>query len=176
MRAIVMLLLLSLSVPCYAEDPLETLNTVEDAISTMEQALRTRAEGRGPRYYSAGAPLSMALPSDDRLYFVSEENLGSGGWVTVKPCTEEVARAQASSGDQSCAWQPDGTVAMGAYFWKSRPASPEDLHVGEVVAVQDGSDGAWVVTRITDLSELGSGHVAVSAPFKASLRGLRVVE
>jgi len=177
MRAIVMLLLLSVSVPCYAEDPLESLNTVADTISTMEQTLRIRAEGKGAGYYAGVSAPGERLPDDDRLYFVSDQTLGAGNWVAVKPCTEELAQAQVTSGDQSCAWQPDGTVAMATYFWKSRPAAPGELYVGKMVVAQDKSgDGGWVVTRITDLSELGSGYVAVSAPFKAPLKGLRVVE
>jgi hypothetical protein len=43
MRTISMLTLLLIAVPCFADDPLETLNTVEDTLSTMTQVLKTQA-------------------------------------------------------------------------------------------------------------------------------------
>ena len=42
MRTIVVLIFMSIAGPCFAEDPLETLNTVEDTLSTMQQTLKTR--------------------------------------------------------------------------------------------------------------------------------------
>ena len=43
MRAIVMLMLLAIAVPCYAEDPLESLNSVEDTLRAMEMSLESQA-------------------------------------------------------------------------------------------------------------------------------------
>lgn len=173
MRAFVVLLFIAIAVPCYAEDPLETLNTVEDTVNTMQRALKTRAE---QRFAGPDAP-GETLPLDDRLYFISEEGIGASGYVAVRPCTEEIALAQALSDAQSCVWQPDGSVALGNHFWKSRPALAGELRLGAlVVARESEGEGGWVLARITGLSTLGNGHVEISAPFRAALKGLRIVE
>lgn len=177
MRAFAMFLFLAIAVPCHAEDPLETLNTIEDTLSTMEQTLKMRAGHAGSAASATSWGVSERLPLDDRLYFVSDEAVGANNWVAVTPCTEEFAASQGSGDALSCVAQPDGTVAMGPYFWKSRPAAVEDLQVGATVVVRDQSgDGGWVLATITDISQIESGFVATSAPFRAPLAGLRVVE
>lgn len=172
MRALVIPLFIAIAAPCYAEDPLETLNTVEDTVNTMQRALKTRAE---QGIAGSDAP-GETLPHDDRLYFTSEEEIGAGGYVAVRPCTEEIARAQGTSDAQSCVWQPDGSVALGNHFWKSRPAHSQDLRVGALVVarVPHGDEG-WVLARVTGLSTPGN-EVEISAPFRAPLKGLRIVE
>lgn len=172
MRAFVVLLLFAIAVPCYAEDPLESLNTIEDTLSTMERTLKLRG-GRGEVSVAA----LERLPLDDRLFFVSDEALGDRGWVAVRPCTEEVAAAQAAAGEQSCVAQPDGSVAMGGHYWKSRPAAADELRLGMFVVARDESvEWGWFVTRITGLSDLESGFVSVAAPFRVAVKGLRIVE
>ena len=177
MRAIVMLLFVSLAPPCYAEDPLETLNTIEDTLRTMERTLKTRAESNSSRIFAeAGAP-NEGISLHGELYFVSDEPLGESGSVSVRACTEEIAQAQAVSDGQSCVWQADGTVAIAGHYWKSRLAAPADLYVGAVVVARDQSgDGGWFLTRITDLSELGSGYLATSARLRLPVKGLRIAE
>lgn len=172
MRVRALFAFLAIAIPCHAEDPLETLNTVQDTLSTMEQALKLRTVSR----HAALAPgiVGEKLPVDTSLYFTSNEDIGANGWVVASPCTEELARAQTES--QSCVGQTDGTVTMAGHVWKSRLATPADLEVGAVVVVQDASGGAWYVTRITDLSEEKSGYVATALPYRAPVKGLRVVE
>ena len=177
MRAFVMFLFLAIVVPCHAEDPLETLNTIEDTLNTMEQALKLRAGHAGSAASASEGEMGQRLPLDDRLYFVSDEAVGASNWVAVRPCTEELAASQGPGDARSCVAQPDGTVVLGPYFWKSRPAAVEDLQVGATVVVRDQSgDGGWVLATITDVSHIESGFVATSAPFRAPLAGLRVVE
>jgi len=177
MRAIAMFLFLVIAVPCHAEDPLETLNTIEDTLNTMEQTLKMRAGHAGSAASATAWGVSERLPLDDRLYFVSDEAVGADSWVAVTPCTEEFAASQGSGDARSCVAQPDGTVAMGPYFWKSHPAAAQDLQVGATVVVRDQSgDGGWVLATITDISQIESGFVATSGPFRAPLAGLRVVE
>jgi len=176
MRAVVMFLFLSVSVPCYAQDPLETLNTIEDTLSTMEQTLKLLESLKDDRSAASGVS-SEGVPLDDELYFVADRPLGLRDWVPVRPCTEEIALAQAASDSRSCVWKADGTVALGGYYWRSRLAEPGDLRVGKVVVTREKiGDGAWVLAKITDISKLGSGYLAVTAPFPAPLKGLRVVE
>ena len=177
MRAFVMFLFLAIAVPCHAEDPLETLNTIEDTLNSMEQALKLRAGHAGSAASASEGEMGQRLPLDDRLYFVSDEAVSPNNWVAVRPCTEELAASQGSGDARSCVAQPDGTVVLGPYFWKSRPAAAEDLRVGATVILRDHSgDGGWVLATITDVSHIASGFVATSAPFRAPLAGLRVVE
>lgn len=176
MRALAMFILLTVAFPCYAEDPLESLNTVEDTLTTMEQTLRSRATHRTTAALSMRGAMET-LPQDERLYFVSDEALGEAEWVVARPCTEEVAVARAESDANSCVAQADGWVAMGPHYWKSRPALPGELRVGMVVVARDEAvDSGWFVATITDLAGLSIGFVKVSAPFRAAVKGLRIVE
>lgn len=177
MRAFVMFISLALAVPCYAEDPLESLNTVEDTLSTMEQTLKLRGEGKGSGSHPGGRSATERLPQDDQLVFVSDQPLGTDEWMPVRPCTEEVALARVATDAEGCVWQPDGTVDLGGNFWRSRPAARHDLRVGVfVVGLDEAPDGAWFLARVTDICALDSGYVATSAPFRTPLKGLRVVE
>lgn len=177
MRAFILLLFLAITVPCHAEDPLESLNTIEDTLHTMERTLKLRAGQKEDLASATPWAASERLPLDDRLFFVSDEAIGTDGWVAVSPCTEEIAVSQAITDGQSCVAQPDGSVAMGHHYWKSRPAAPEDLRVGAFVVARDqDGEGGWYVARITDLSGLQAGSVSVSAPVRAAVKGLRVVE
>lgn len=176
MRLFAMLLLVAVAVPCHAEDPLETLNTIQDTVKTMQQALKQHRETKGASMVLAAGSATERLPGDDWLYFTSEEDLGTKPLLPVRPCTEEVALARAGSDAQSCVGQADGTVAMGGHFWKSRPANLEDLRVGALVVIQDkAGDGEWFLARVAQSGASG-GFVATSAPFRAPLKGLRVVE
>src|SRR6185369_13426541 len=87
-RVAFMLFLLLVAGPCYAEDPLETLNTVEDTLSTMERTLQAQqfpgAEKGAGREGSAS--VGQGEEHGKELYFVSEEPLGATGWVAVRPC------------------------------------------------------------------------------------------
>ncbi|ACH40103.1 hypothetical protein Gbem_3101 [Citrifermentans bemidjiense Bem] len=175
MRALVMFLFIAITVPCHAEDPLESLNTVEDTMRTMQRTLRVREENRSVEAALAEAAMQR-LPEDDHLYFVADEEIGSNGWLGVRPCTEELAATGESEASQSCVRQPDGTVVMGSHYWKSRAASAVDLRPGALVVIRDESGDGWILARITDLAALPKGEVGVSAPFTAALKGLRVVE
>lgn len=175
MSVLVMLIFIAIAVPCHAEDPLESLNTVEDTLSTMQRTLRVREENRSVEAALAEASMQR-LPEDDHLYFVADEEIGSNGWLGVRPCTEELAATGEPETSQSCVRQSDGTVVMGSHYWKSRPASAADLRPGALVVIRDESGDGWILARITDLAALGKGEVGVSAPFAAALKGLRVVE
>jgi hypothetical protein len=160
MRAIVMLMILFVAGTCYAEDPLETLNTVEDTLSTMQHTLKAK---------SAEQPAP--------LFFVSDDSLGSRGWVTARQCTEEGAVSTVPPRPDSCVSQSDEREGSGHHFWKSRAASPSELRPGVLVVAQDDSrDAGWVIAKVTSVAEIGSGYVEISAPFKAKLHSLRLVE
>ena len=80
MRTVVMLICLLVAGTCHAEDPLETLNTVEDTLSTMERTLHNLAdrrveEGAGTGSVLAGQSARQEELTDQELYFVSDEPL-----------------------------------------------------------------------------------------------------
>ena len=54
MRAVVMLMFLSVAVPCYAEDPLEGLNTIEETLTLMEKSLEAQAWDGGDGAVASG--------------------------------------------------------------------------------------------------------------------------
>ena len=181
MRNVMMLLFLLIAGTCFAEDPLETLNTVEDTLSTMEQSRNARAAELGDSSAARSRPgvdaVRAGIDYGEELYFVSDEPLGERGWVKVIPCTEESIFSQAAQDTESCATSAVKPAAPEGHFWKSRAAVASDLRAGLLIVAEDKSNnGGWFLAKITDLSELGLGRVAISAPFKAQLKNLRVVE
>ena len=163
MRTIVMLTCLLIAGTCHAEDPLETLNTVEDTVSTMERTLQSHADRR----------VESGILPDQELYFVSDEPLGARGWVLVRPCPRESRPNQVPTGAESCA---EVTGDRGGYFWPSSEASAAELKPGVAVIAHLAKEGTWFLARVTDVSELSGGFVSVSAPFKVPVKGLRIVE
>lgn len=160
MRAIVMLVLLFVAGTCYAEDPLETLNTVEDTLTTMEHTLKNRT-----------------AEQSETVYFVSDESLGSRDWVSARQCSEEGAVSTVAPRPDSCVSQADEREGSGSHFWKSRVALASDLRPGViVVALDTKKEGGWVIARVVNVAELEKGLVEISAPFKATVGNLRVVE
>lgn len=176
MRVLVLLVFLLWAGTCFAGDPLETLNTVEDTLSAMQQKLKARkpqdskAAGGADRV-AAGAEITIS----NGRYFISDEPLGTRGWIAVRPCADDAFTQDGPNRGSCVASTRPGRA--GSHFWKSRLALPSDLRPGIVVVAQDqASDGAWFLAKITDVSEVASGYVAVSAPLRAQLKGLRIVE
>ncbi|HBG05660.1 MAG: hypothetical protein A2075_22575 [Geobacteraceae bacterium GWC2_58_44] len=180
MRAIVMLIFLSIAGTCYAEDPLEMLNTVEDTLSTMERTLEAQAWDPGASNAFRRVPDAAAMEEtlwEEEMYFVSEEPVGAVGWIRVRPCDLETAVSLLAPNPASCA-PPDQEESSGASrLWRSRAALPADLQPGVLIVAQDNaSNGAWFLAKITDVSDLESGYLAITAPFRAQVKGLRVIE
>lgn len=170
MRVIVLLVSILFAGTCFAEDPLETLNTVEDTLSAMQQKLNAQATDlNDSRAASDGITISMGR------YFISDEPLGTRGWIKVRPCAEAaISHAAPDRGNCVASTRQSGA---GSHFWKSRAAVAADLRPGRIVVARDQArDGAWFLAKITDISEVASGYVAVSAPLRAQLKSLRVVE
>lgn len=116
MRAIAMLLFLSMAGTCFAEDPLETLNTVEDTISAMSQTLR-----RGPGGEGAGGDMTIGIAGTGaRLEGSLERELdhdpeGSSGddvQLMTEPDRPGDLVLIPDSDPDNCAAGPDGTSPM----------------------------------------------------------------
>jgi len=99
MRAIAMLLFLLLAGTCYADEPLETLNTVEDTLTTMEKTLDAQAWDDGDDGVASSldgvdaASEGHALESELSLYPAncapSTEASGTGGHPENLSAVEE---------------------------------------------------------------------------------------
>lgn len=84
MRTIVMLMFLSIAGTCFAEDPLETLNSIEDTLSTMEHALNAQAAEQGEVSGTGTDAAGQARSFNRERYFVSDEPLGVSAPVTAQ--------------------------------------------------------------------------------------------
>jgi hypothetical protein len=174
MRTILMaMLMVCLAGRCFADDPLETLNTVEDTVSTMEHVLKE--QGQLPREGKLSSAAGLPAATSAELYFVSDGALGNRQWIMVKPCSRGAHVTASSQFFANCGIE-DG-LASSSRLWKGRAATAGDLKPGLVVAVrQEGAQDRWFIAKVTDLSELQSGYVGVSAPFKAHLDTVKVIE
>ena len=187
MRAIVMLTFLSFAGTCYAQDPLETLNPVQDTLSTMEQTLKAqtlKAQGthQGLNKSSLFRPSvdgasKHEITAQQEVYFGSETPLGDDNWIRVSPCAGESTVSMLALDSRNCGLPGSGASGKGIYLWKSRAALPADLRPGVLVVAQDEvNDEGWFLAKVTDISELSRGHIAISAPFRAQLKHVRIVE
>jgi len=84
MRAIVMLMVLAIAVTCYAEDPLESLNSVEDTLRAMEKSLESQAwNGDDATSAESGSlrkeldPLTDESPGADHPALTRSSGVGS---------------------------------------------------------------------------------------------------
>lgn len=176
MRTILMLIFILFAGPCHAEDPLETLNTIEDTLSTMAHTLNAQAAHQGESAEErelAGSGGERGELAGREIYFVSNEPLGERDWVAVRPCPGGIGAAGIARAPESCA---EVAGDAGGYFWKSRAALAADLKPGVLVVARQTKEGAWFVGRVTDVSQLHSGYVEAAAPFKVPVQGLRVIE
>ena len=176
MRTILILIFILIAGPCHAEDPLETLNTVEDTLSTMAHTLNAQAAQQGESAEErelAGSGGERGELTGREIYFVSNEPLGERDWVAVRPCPGGIGAAGIARAPESCA---EMAGDAGGYFWKSRAALTADLKSGVLVVARQTKEGAWFVGRVTDVSQLHSGYVEAAAPFKVPVQGLRIIE
>jgi hypothetical protein len=171
MRLIVMLILLSITATCYAADPLESLNPVEDTLAAMEQTLDALAWD-----YQDDDALNTDRFVED-IYFVSYDSVAPGGWTKAWPCTLESAASFLIPDFIDCK-QPEGESGAGkSRLWKSRLPLSMDLQPGVLVFAQDlDNGGGWFLTKITAVSDVVNGYVEVAAPFRAQVKGLMVAE
>lgn len=187
MRAIVMLIFFSFAGTCYAQDPLETLNPVQDTLSTMEQNLKTqtlKAQGTRqgankafPFRPSVDGAARQGITAQQEVYFGSDAPLGDDSWIRVSPCAGESIVSMMAPDSKNCSLPGSGASVKGIYLWKSRAALPADLRPGVLVVAQDEvNEEGWFLAKITDVSELSRGHIAISAPFRAQLKHVRIVE
>jgi hypothetical protein len=186
MRAIVMLTFLSFAGTCYAQDPLETLNPVQDTLSTMEQTLKAqtfKAQGaqqganKASPFHPSGDGAARQGITAQEVYFGSETPLGDDSWIRVSPCAGESTVSMLALDSKNCGLAGSGASGKGIYLWKSRAALPADLRPGVLVVAQDEvNDEGWFLAKVTDVSELSRGHIAISAPFRAQLKHVRIVE
>lgn len=170
MRAIVLLTLILFAGICHAEDPLESLNSIQDTVAAMEQTLDAQAWDP-----EAGNDRVDAFIED--VYFVSYEPLAPTGWVKAWPCTLESAVSFIAPDFIDCK-PPEGEDESGrSRLWRSRQPISLDLQPGVLVLAQDlDNGGAWFLTKITGVYDITNGYVEVAAPFRAQVKGLRVVE
>lgn len=89
MRAIVMLMVLSIAVPCYADDPLETLNTVDDTLRIMERSLEAQAwrgaDDKGVAVIAGKDAGRKGSSLDRELVPAADEAVGAEGSALAKP-------------------------------------------------------------------------------------------
>ena len=180
MRIAVMLMFLFTAATCYADDPLETLNTVQDTVSTMEQALKARSAEHAPSTVASadgGHGADSCALADRKMYFISDQTFGENNWVRVRICSGPEAATSAKEDVAPCGGAEGKPAVSNRYIWKTRLALASDLQRGVTVIVPDkAGTGDWYLAKIADVSEIESGYVAVTAPVKAQLKSLRVVE
>ena len=86
MRTVLILILLSMAGSCFAGDPLETLNTVEDTLKTMKRTVKVLTASRGGSN-GAGNTAGVGDAGED----VASERKPGGevGRVKARPSSEE---------------------------------------------------------------------------------------
>lgn len=154
-------------------------NAVDNAMSGPSAAGPSASRSRAPGEDEHG------LVADD--WFVADEAYRSG-WIYVKLAKQMIAPTEGTKAEGEY-MLIDGQKIWTKYYYRTRPATKDDLRLGAIVIVFDRSDGccyeppkdrdnarstAWWMGTVTDLTDLFKNEVAVGE-FKVRPEAMRVI-
>ncbi len=129
------------------------------------------------------------IQADD--FFISEQPLGENAWIWVTLAKMTTPPSQQSKREAEFFRIKDGNSLWTKYFWRTRPARPDEIKLGTLMimfndnnqhdvyrAPEDKSSsrqGAWFLARVTDVSDLYKGYATVSGGYKVSPQNMRVL-
>lgn len=125
-------------------------------------------------------------------YFASLRPIKGGGASEVQIARMLQPASDASKGEAQFMDSHKGTEFWTRTFWKTRPATAEDLKLGATVIYwgryakdhvyfaprneKEARNVAWKLNKITDVSDLFKGQVTVAGNKKVSVDAIRVFE
>lgn len=133
---------------------------------------------------------SHFIRSDE--YFTALRPIKSGGASDVLIAKMLQPASDASKGEAQFMDSHKGTEFWTRTYWKTRPATPEDLKLGATVIYwgryakdrvyyaprneKEARNVAWKLNKITDVSDLFKGEVTVAGNKKVSVDSIRIFE
>ncbi len=130
------------------------------------------------------------MQSDD--YFVLDAPLGSSEYIYVFLAKFQTAASSASSNQAEFFLIMSGDKQWKNHWVKTRKAQAEDLKIGREIIVFDVTDANgvyrapesnqearssyWIMTRITDMSDLYKGYVLGSGGLRIGVNSIRVMD
>ena len=169
------------------------------AVATVAPVAPTQpgAVTPAPAPMAVAAPVPVAAPNEDQHWFqpddyvIGQGELGNGGWQYVSLAKLQQAPSDATKGEGKFFDLKAAKEVWTAHYWRSRPATQDDLKLGAMVMCFDWdkrdnvrhaptskersrTSGAWWMGRITDTSDLYKGAVTV-VTYSCSPDTLRVV-
>ena len=128
------------------------------------------------------------IQDDD--YFISQEGFKSN-YIYVSLAKMLTPPEAATKNEGEFLRISDGSEVWTKFFWRTRAAQRIDVKVGAQVVCFDASDengiyrapedkdeartGSWFMAKITDVSDLYKGHVAVSGGYKVKVDNIRIL-
>ncbi len=128
------------------------------------------------------------IQDDD--YFISQEGFKSN-YIDVSLAKMLTSPEAATKNEGEFLRISDGSEVWTKFFWRTRAAQRIDVKVGAQVICFDASDengiyrapedkdeartGSWFMAKITDVSDLYKGHVAVSGGYKVKVDNIRII-
>lgn len=133
---------------------------------------------------------SHFIRSDE--YFAALRPVKGGGTSDVLIAKMLQPASDATKGEAQFMDSHKGTEFWTRTYWKTRPATPEDLKLGATVIYwgryakdrvyyaprneKEARNVAWKLNKITDVSDLFKGEVTVAGNKKISVDSIRVFE
>ena len=127
----------------------------------------------------------------DDEYFISTEVFKNQDWIRVTLAKQQKAPSKETKNEDQYIQTGDGKTLWTKNFWKTGPALPEELKLGQIIIVLDAADenglyrtpenrdeamtGSWFMAKVTDLSDLYKDIVTVSGGYKVKKDALRAL-
>lgn len=160
--------------------------TVEHATDSAKSSKRPAKTVQSP----SGDMDNHFIRTDE--YFTSVKPIKGGGASDVLIAKMLQPASDATKGEAQFMDSHKGTEFWTRTFWKTRPATQEDLKLGTTVIYwgryakdrvyyaprneKEARNVAWKLNKITDVSDLFKGEVTVAGNKKISVDSIRIME
>ena len=172
----------------------EQLNELKSSIPQADYLLKTKQKWGFDIALDAQAPSgdmdSHFIRSDE--YFAATRPVKGGGASDVLIARMLQPASDATKGEAQFMDSHKGTEFWTRTFWKTRPATQEDLKLGATVIYwgryakdrvyyaprneKEARNVPWKLNKITDVSDLFKGEVTVAGNKKVSVDSIRIME
>jgi len=171
--------------------------SVEKVIITIDKTVEHATDSPRPSKRPSKAVQAHSADMDSQFirtdeYFTSVKPVKGGASADVQIAKMVTPASDASKGEAQFMDSYKGSEFWTRNFWKTRPATQEDLKIGTAVIYwgryaknhvyfaprneKEARNVSWRLSKITDASDLFKGEVTVAGNKRISVDSIRVIE
>ncbi|SKA23925.1 hypothetical protein SAMN02745119_03297 [Trichlorobacter thiogenes] len=179
-----------LAAPAFAGSVDKVIITIDKTVEHETDSPRPSKRPGKAIQAPSGDMDSHFIRSDE--YFTSLKPLKGGASADVQIAKMVTPASDASKGEAQFMDSYKGSEFWTRNFWKTRPATPEDLKIGTAVIYwgryaknhvyfaprneKEARNVSWRLAKITDTSDLFKGEVTVAGNKRVAVDSIRVME